>query len=103
VTVERDSHPEKDWAPSVSTEEGMQIDESDEQFRNAPSAIDDSLEPGSNVTVERCLHSEKHLAPRSSTDEGRQIDESDEQLKNADSSRRQSREPDSHLTFRPVS
>jgi hypothetical protein len=31
VTVERDSHPEKQLLPSFSTEEGMQIDESDEQ------------------------------------------------------------------------
>jgi hypothetical protein len=30
VTVERDSHSEKDSFPSFSTEEGIQIDESDE-------------------------------------------------------------------------
>jgi hypothetical protein len=30
VTVERDSHSRKDELPSVSTEEGIQIDESDE-------------------------------------------------------------------------
>jgi hypothetical protein len=33
----------------------MQIDESDEQEENAHSAIDESLEPDSNVTVERDL------------------------------------------------
>jgi hypothetical protein len=33
----------------------MQIDESDEQLQNAKSAIDESLEPDSNVTVEREL------------------------------------------------
>jgi hypothetical protein len=42
VTVERDSHPEKQDLPSISTDEGMKIDESDEQFRNAVSAIDES-------------------------------------------------------------
>jgi hypothetical protein len=31
VTVERDLHSKKQDLPSVSTEEGMQIDESDEQ------------------------------------------------------------------------
>jgi hypothetical protein len=50
VTVERDSHPEKHSLPSPSTDEGMQIDESDEQFQNVDSSIDESLEPDSNVT-----------------------------------------------------
>jgi hypothetical protein len=36
----------------------MQIDESDEQFENAPSPIDESLESNPNVTVERELHSQ---------------------------------------------
>jgi hypothetical protein len=31
VTLERDLHPWKQYLPSFSTEEGMQIDESDEQ------------------------------------------------------------------------
>jgi hypothetical protein len=31
----------------------MQIDESDEQEKNAGSVIDESLEPDSNVTVDR--------------------------------------------------
>jgi hypothetical protein len=31
VTVRRDEHAEKQESPSVSTEEGMQIDESEEQ------------------------------------------------------------------------
>jgi hypothetical protein len=42
VTVERESHPQKDPLPSVSTDEGMQIDESDEQKQNASSPIDKS-------------------------------------------------------------
>jgi hypothetical protein len=56
VIVERDSHSEKQWSPSISTEEGMQIDESDEHFENAYSPIDESLEPDSNVTVETERH-----------------------------------------------
>jgi hypothetical protein len=56
VTVKRDAHPEKHFSPSVSTEEGMQIDESEKQLRNAYSSMDDSLDPDSNVTPERDRH-----------------------------------------------
>jgi hypothetical protein len=38
--------------PSFSIEEGMQIDESDEQTENADSSIDDSWEPDSKNTFE---------------------------------------------------
>jgi hypothetical protein len=55
VTVERDAQEEKHFSPRLSTEEGMQIDESDEQPRNVSSAIGESFEPDSNVTVERNL------------------------------------------------
>jgi hypothetical protein len=74
------------FAPSSRRPGGMQIDESDEQFQNADSSIDESFEPDSNVTVERELHSEKQLLPIRSTDEEMQIDESDEQCRNADAS-----------------
>jgi hypothetical protein len=37
----------------ISTEEGIQIDESDEQSRNADLSIRESLESVSNVTIER--------------------------------------------------
>jgi hypothetical protein len=43
----------------VLTEQGMQIDESDEQARNADASIDESVEADSNVIVERDLHSWK--------------------------------------------
>jgi hypothetical protein len=36
VTVERDEQPKKQTVQSRWTEEGMQIDESDEQFENTP-------------------------------------------------------------------
>jgi hypothetical protein len=56
VTLERDEHREKHRISSVPTEEGMQIDESDEHFRNAEPEIYESFEPDSNVTLE----SEEH-------------------------------------------
>jgi hypothetical protein len=59
VTVERGLHSEKQELPSFSTEEGMQIDESDEHQANARSSIDESFEPDSNVTVERDTHRKK--------------------------------------------
>jgi hypothetical protein len=66
-------HEKKQLWPSFSTEEGMQINESDEQEANASSltdgrnkqlekadaSIDESVEPDSNVTVERDLHRHK--------------------------------------------
>jgi hypothetical protein len=42
VTVERDLQKEKHDLPSISTEEGMKIDENNEQPENADSAIDES-------------------------------------------------------------
>jgi hypothetical protein len=36
----------------TSTNDGMQIDESDEHFENAADSIRESLEPDSNVTLE---------------------------------------------------
>jgi hypothetical protein len=42
----------------------MKIDESDEQYENADSAIDESWEPDSNVTIERELHPEKQYSGR---------------------------------------
>jgi hypothetical protein len=80
----------------------MQIDESDEQPENADSAIDESLEPDSNVTVERDLHLEKHHLPRLSTEEGMKIDESDEHQANADSPIDKSLEADSKITVEIV-
>jgi hypothetical protein len=56
VIVERDLHLEKQYSQIFSTEEGIQIDESDEQLENAESSIHKSLELDSNVIVERELH-----------------------------------------------
>jgi hypothetical protein len=62
----------------------MQIDESDEQYKNADFPIRESLQSDSNVTLESAVHPSKQRSQRCSTDDGMQIDESDEQYKNAD-------------------
>jgi hypothetical protein len=77
VTVERDAQLQKQRLPRVSTDEGMQIDESDEHFQNAPFSITESREPGSSVTVERDSHPAKHFVQSFSVLDGMQIDESD--------------------------
>jgi hypothetical protein len=53
---EREEHSQKAYAPSSSTEDGMQIDERAEHLENAQPEIRDSLELDSNVTVERDSH-----------------------------------------------
>jgi hypothetical protein len=68
----------------ISTDEGIQIDESDEQPPNTHLSIRESLESGSNITFERVAHPEKQCSQMISTEEGIQIDESDEQYRNAD-------------------
>jgi hypothetical protein len=90
------SHREKQF---VSTEEGIQTDESDGQRENADSSIRESLDPGSTVTIERFVQPQKHLGPRASTEEGMQIDESNEQFENTRASIRESLEPDSNAAF----
>jgi hypothetical protein len=42
---------------------GMQIDESDEQKKNASDSICKSLEPRSNTTLKSALHEWKHASP----------------------------------------
>jgi hypothetical protein len=59
VIAASDSHSEKQLEQSFSTEEGMQMDESDEHFENADSSIQESWEPDSNATCERAVHPEK--------------------------------------------
>jgi hypothetical protein len=61
-----------------STDDGMQIDESDEQCPTAHHSMRASLESDSNVTLESALHSRKQRSGRNSTDAGMQIAESEE-------------------------
>jgi hypothetical protein len=76
----------------------MQIDESDEQFRNRSFSMRKSSQPVSNVTFQSAGHQEKQLEQRILTDEGMQIDGSDEQFMNAPGSIRESVEPGSNVT-----
>jgi hypothetical protein len=55
VIVLSDAQSWKQTWQSRFTDEGMQIDESDEQWEKAPSPIDDSRQPDSKVTFERDL------------------------------------------------
>jgi hypothetical protein len=74
----------------LSTDEGIQIDESDKQYPNAYFSMSESLESRSKLTVERVPHPVKQYSQITSTDEGIQIDESDEQSSNADFAIRES-------------
>jgi hypothetical protein len=56
VIVERELHPSKQLSQIFSTDDGIQIDEINEQLRNASRSIYESLELDSNVIVERELH-----------------------------------------------
>jgi hypothetical protein len=87
VTLERDRHSLRQSAPRVSTEKGIQIEESDKHLKKTPSSIHERDESGSNVTAESDLQSKKHDLESRSTDDGMQIDESDEQSRNAESPR----------------
>jgi hypothetical protein len=69
------------------TDEGLQIDASDEHRQKADSARVESREPASNVTIERCLQQEKQESPILVTDEGTQIEFKDEQKKKEKSQR----------------
>jgi hypothetical protein len=57
VIVERVMHDLKQSYRTTSTDEGMQIDQSDEHTENALSSIRDTLDPLSNVTAKRFMHS----------------------------------------------
>jgi hypothetical protein len=97
VIVERDLQSEKQNSQIFSTEQGIQIVESDEQSQNAEPSRDKSLELDLNVIVERDLQPEKQFVQNFSTEEGIQIVESDEQAKNAERSIHESLELDSNV------
>jgi hypothetical protein len=87
----------------ISTDEGMQIDESDEQHASADSPIRESLDSFSKLTFNKATHTMKQFLQMISTDEGIQIDKSDEQPPNADSPIRESLDSLSKLTIERVS
>jgi hypothetical protein len=98
VTVESDRHPKKDPKQSFSTEDGMQMDEREEQPSKTDQPRAESLESGAKVTVERERHCLKALGRISSTEEGMQMDESDEHSSKTDQPRVESLEPASKVT-----
>jgi hypothetical protein len=62
ATGGRNGQPEKESLPSVITEEGMQIDESDKPSENADAQIHERREPLSNDTRARHSHPVKQLS-----------------------------------------
>jgi hypothetical protein len=55
------------------TDEGIQIDESDEQLANADFSKIETRDPGSKTIDERPVHSLKHFSQTTSTVDGMQI------------------------------
>jgi hypothetical protein len=53
MTAESEAHFEKQKRETVWREEGMKIDESDEQSENGQSPKHDTLDPSSNATDKR--------------------------------------------------
>jgi hypothetical protein len=75
--------PPKHDEPIISTEDGIQIDTSDEHPENARSSIRRTFEPDSNITDESETQPRKHSRGTISTNAGMHIDSSDEQFENA--------------------
>jgi hypothetical protein len=98
VTAESERHPQKHSGDNLQTEEGIQIEESDEHPLNVARSIHERREPGSNATATSDWHPAKQLRPSVLTEAGIQIDESDKQNKNAASSMHDRREADSNVT-----
>jgi hypothetical protein len=98
VTTQREEQNWKDVSPILSIEDGMQMDESDEQETHAEVPMDGRLEPNSNVSTTRDSHRSKQASRTFSTDEGTQNEERDEQPEKAERSIHESLEPDSKVT-----
>jgi hypothetical protein len=61
--IARDEQSQKHSSPRVLTDEGMQIDESDEHPQKAPFSIDTSCAGESNETSRRVVQRAKHRSP----------------------------------------
>jgi hypothetical protein len=73
VKFEKFLQPSKQQPGMDFTDEGIQIDRSDEQHEKAPLPRVDSLERGSKATYERVLHRPQKAAEIVSIDDGIQI------------------------------
>jgi hypothetical protein len=80
-------HHEKHDLPIVLSDEGMQIDSSDEQCANADSSRIETRLSGSNVTLFKLTHEAKQDLAILSIDEGTQSAIRAEQCSNTDSLR----------------
>jgi hypothetical protein len=57
LTFDKARHPQKQFSQMISTDEGIQIDESDEESPNAACSIRESLDSRSKLTLDRVRHS----------------------------------------------
>jgi hypothetical protein len=57
---------------TILTEDGMQIDDSDEQSENADFSMRNNRKSASNVTIQRAAHERPPAPSTTSTDEGMQ-------------------------------
>jgi hypothetical protein len=70
LTDERFAQPEKEFAPRISTEPGMQTDESIEQSQNEPISSTERWEWGSKATAENWVNERKQSRQRTPTEDG---------------------------------
>jgi hypothetical protein len=94
ATVSSDVQRKKQRSPRISTDDGTEIDFSDEHSQNAYDSMRESFEPDSNVKLSRLLQSAKQYGYRISTEDGIQIDFSDEHPKKVEAPIRVRREGD---------
>jgi hypothetical protein len=83
VSFERASQPRKHPRPMISTDQGRQIEKSDEHREKASLSMRRSREPGAKATTERVSHVKKHRSQRTSTVDGMHMDGGDEEQANA--------------------
>jgi hypothetical protein len=98
ITVERDSHWQKQEAVSWAREVGIKTDDRDRQDEKTSPSITESREPRSKWTVERDSHPRKQEVESRLTEAGIKIDESDGHDEKAPLSISESRESGSNAT-----
>jgi hypothetical protein len=99
VTLTRFLQSVKHSSPSSRTDDGKQIDCSDEQFRNAQPSIHDSFDPASKLIVKRLVQPSKLASEITSIDEGMERDNNDTQCENRLTAMRETLQSDSKVTF----
>jgi hypothetical protein len=82
---------------TLVTDEGMQMDSSDEHPKNAADAKTATRLSASKVTAESAVQSEKHFSEISASDDGIQMDVSETHFENAARPTPKSREPTSNV------